>query len=277
MLKHTRRLFRSQVTWGIALVLLAPTFVQAQQTGLFPLAPIKRQRVPCPDENPIYRRYRAEYYGYYPTCWRRFPPGWGCPSPEAPNLAKEYEELKPDPTPPTPPNDFGDEAPDDGRGGRRQDNAPRSNKPEIPGVPSGGASPLDDRPINLDAPNQNTNPAPPRRDSPPAPEALPGLPPAGSGRPAEPLGALNSRPARPAQGIQFEPSNTPIQNSMNDPLLPLPDPPTASTQPIAAPVSAEPLGSNFDTGTENSGMPMHAPRRRSLIGGLFDSLGIKRR
>jgi hypothetical protein len=266
------------VTWGIALVLLAPTFAQAQQTGLFPLAPIRRQRVPCPDENPIYRRYRADYYGYYPTCWRRFPPGWGCLSPEAPNMEQAYKDLKPDPTPPTPDSDLGDEAPEGGRGGRRDDDAPRSNKPEIPGVPSGGPSPLD-RPFDLDAtPNPNANPAAPRRDSPPAPEALPpGLPPAGAGRPPGALGALNNRPARPAQGIQFQPSNTPIQNSMNDPLLPLPDPPAATTQPISAPVSAEPLGGNFDTGTDNTGMPTQAPRRRSLIGGLFDSLGIKRR
>src|SRR3990172_10590593 len=24
-------------------------------------------------------RFQNSYYGYYPTCWRRFPPGWACP------------------------------------------------------------------------------------------------------------------------------------------------------------------------------------------------------
>ena len=40
---------------------------------------------PCRQELPVFHAYRHQFYGYHPTCWRRFPPGWGCPSPEAPN------------------------------------------------------------------------------------------------------------------------------------------------------------------------------------------------
>ncbi len=57
--------------------------VEAQQTGIFPLAPIRRQRVPCDREDPTYKVYKQQYFGYHPTCWRTFPAGWGCPSSEA--------------------------------------------------------------------------------------------------------------------------------------------------------------------------------------------------
>src|SRR5690348_7869195 len=52
MRTHSRR-------WGHALAMVVLTVavgfgghVQAQQTGLFPLAPIRRQRVPCDQEDP---------------------------------------------------------------------------------------------------------------------------------------------------------------------------------------------------------------------------------
>lgn len=263
MLKQTRRLFRSQVTWGISLVLLAPTFAQAQQTGLFPLAPIRRQRVPCPEENPIYRQYRQDFYGYYPTCWRRFPPGWGCPSPDAPNMKKEYEAIPPEEVPAylqRRPEDMGE-----GNDEEPRDREANPARPEIPGVPPGGRSPLD-------APPEG-GPSTPKRDSPPAVEPIPGRPPGA----AESPGPLSARTARPPDAIQFERSDTTIQNSAADPLLPLPDPPSATTQPISAPVSAEPLGANVGPATDGAVMPGQAPRRRGLIGGLFDSLGIRRR
>ena len=66
--------------------------VEAQQTGLFPLAPIRRQRVPCDREDPTYKIYKQQYFGYHPTRWRTFPAGWGCPSSEAPNKEKSFHE-----------------------------------------------------------------------------------------------------------------------------------------------------------------------------------------
>ena len=53
--------------------------VEAQQTGLFPLAPIRRQRVPCDREDPTYKIYKQQYFGYHPTCWRHVPAGLGMP------------------------------------------------------------------------------------------------------------------------------------------------------------------------------------------------------
>ena len=70
-----------------------PELARAQQTGLFPLAPIKRQRVPCDQEDPIYKIYKHQYFGYHPTCWRQFPTGWGCPSPTAPDKEKSFKKI----------------------------------------------------------------------------------------------------------------------------------------------------------------------------------------
>ena len=33
--------------------------------------------MPCELEPPVYKVYRQQYFGYFPTCWRKFPPGWG--------------------------------------------------------------------------------------------------------------------------------------------------------------------------------------------------------
>ena len=70
----------------LATCLLATSVAEAQ---LFPNLPIRRERVPCPEELPVYGLYRNKYYGYYPTCWRQFPPGWGCPNHESPDWEAE--------------------------------------------------------------------------------------------------------------------------------------------------------------------------------------------
>src|SRR5262245_19163709 len=108
MLMMTWRRLRSPAMWAVALGLGMPALVQAQ-TELFPLAPITRERVPCPMEDPVYGLHRQQYYGYFPTCWRPFPPGWGCPSPEAPNLVRAFQEQPRD----KPPESF---EPDEGTG-----------------------------------------------------------------------------------------------------------------------------------------------------------------
>lgn len=85
---------RIAAVWGALTVLLAlPRFASAQANALFPDIYIKRQR-PCPSlEDPRYRYIRENYYGYFPTCWRKFPDGWGCPSVEAPNWNAELARL----------------------------------------------------------------------------------------------------------------------------------------------------------------------------------------
>lgn len=73
------------------------------QSSLFPDMSIRRSRVPCELEDPRITIFRRQYYGYYPTCWRQFPPGWACPCPNpmAPNWAaakveRPIEGLEPE-------------------------------------------------------------------------------------------------------------------------------------------------------------------------------------
>ena len=84
---------RVLVLAALIVVVSLPELARAQQTGLFPLAPIKRQRVPCDQEDPIYKTYKHQYFGYHPTCWRQFPTGWGCPSPAAPDREASFKEF----------------------------------------------------------------------------------------------------------------------------------------------------------------------------------------
>lgn len=65
---------------------------QSGQAQLFPNLPIQRSKPPCDQEAPFYKMVRQNYYGYFPTCWRKFPPGWTapCPNPEKP----DYEASK---------------------------------------------------------------------------------------------------------------------------------------------------------------------------------------
>ncbi len=78
---------------ALAALSVFPGKASAQPNALLPDIYIKRQR-PCPGlEDPRYGYIRENYYGYFPTCWRRFPPGWGCPSADAPNWAAELQRL----------------------------------------------------------------------------------------------------------------------------------------------------------------------------------------
>ena len=88
MRTNSRRRGRGLVLAVLTLVVSLPELAHAQQTGLFPLAPIRRQRVPCDQEDPIYKTYKHQYFGYHPTCWRLFPDGWGCPSTTSPRQSE---------------------------------------------------------------------------------------------------------------------------------------------------------------------------------------------
>lgn len=138
---------------------------QAQQSGLFPLHPIRRQRVPCPHEDPVYKLYRHQYFGYHPTVWRRFPEGWGFPSPEAANPKLEFEKL-----PIEPPRPEGMDEEDEGE----EAVMPRGRAPLPTPPPETERSPFEmDRP-DAEEPDagepEGGRPLPPRRN---------GLPPAG--------------------------------------------------------------------------------------------------
>lgn len=93
MLRSTRRYLGSPALPAVGLiVLLWSSLAEAQ---LFPNRTLNRQRTPCAAESPFNAQVRRDYFGYYPTCWTRFPAGWSCPgyNPEAPNLAASLAEI----------------------------------------------------------------------------------------------------------------------------------------------------------------------------------------
>lgn len=193
-----------------AIVLGLPAAAEAQ---LFPRLPIRRERTPCCEEPPVYKLYRHQYHGYFPTCWRRFPPGWGCPSPEAPSLAAsiaaEPLQTKPLTEPDAesdidfPPLDEGDmEArpadPDAMPEPGRDEPSPFELRPDRrPPADPDAIPPAGTPPANLDAPGLPDSPvAPPPTTSLPGPaETLPSIE-----APPSPLpGPTSATPARAPQ------------------------------------------------------------------------------
>ncbi len=157
---------------ALALVLVAPALASAQ---LFPDLPIRRERTPCDQENPQFRHIRQEYWGYYPTCWRKFPPGWGCPSPEAPNWEADKKRQK---------VDFGDQGdlPSTGRRPRAssdEDMTPVKPQGELPALPPDRGSLFGTDP-KAPASQPNSDPNPPPGGSARSGAAQPGNAPLGS-------------------------------------------------------------------------------------------------
>lgn len=272
---------RSQAVWTLLLIVGAPTFVQAQQTGLFPLRPIRRERVPCPAEDPVYRLHREQFYGYFPTCWRRFPPGWGCMSPEAPDPAASYKKY-----PRTPPPSDAMEGDQPGAPGAMPDEPDQEGAPRPGGGAAPGPNPLPTPPpsrgnlFELDdtkpgnAPNR---PAPPPgsnpNDLPPPGSALSprtapdSKPSAGLMAPGLPTAGLAPREAAPGGGpdallaLPENPGAGAPPNPVVNPLPPVDAPTGALNEPVPGP------GPTMQ--------PEQAPQRRSLLGGLFS--GLRRR
>ena len=98
--------------------------------------------MPCDQEDPIYKIYKHQYFGYHPTCWRQFPTGWGCPSPER---ARQGEIVQ------------GDSArsavsrgarPAPGEAEEGMEGQPGVTRPTMPRLPGGARSPFEtvDRP-----------------------------------------------------------------------------------------------------------------------------------
>jgi hypothetical protein len=219
------------------LIEVAP--VQAQQR-LFPNMGVgKRERVPACQENPLYGMYRRQYYGYYPTCWRQFPPGWGCPSSETPNSAQVVEEIRKEiearekeasgeDDAPTAPDFGGGDRPGGAGGGRAE--------PPVP-LPGTGPSPFD-MPEGPPATPPGADPLPP-----PAPGDAPGF---------------TDRPGGPAAPALTPPDDAPLVPPLD------PGPP-----PVAAPggtgAQPPPIADQLN------------PPRRTLIGGLVDNFRSMRR
>jgi hypothetical protein len=260
--------------------------VEAQQTGLFPLAPIRRQRVPCDQEDPTYKIYKQQYFGYHPQCWRPFPAGWGCPSSEAPNREQSFRDLPPGNIPEEEAAEFG---PDD-RGAppaRRTPeipNLPRERDPFTPDDPAGGM------------PNANPLPrgnaprtAPPRTDDPFRDLNNPGA----SLAPSRNRSQSRSTPTTPDDGAPAlaAPAASPAQGSASrsarggadgddnggddqGPVLGLSDSDIVRSDAAAALDSqAEvPVAGSSPDAAAAASAPAAQPRRR-IFGNLFSGLG----
>ncbi len=269
MRTNSRRREQGLVLAVLTVVLSLPKLAQAQQGGLFPLAPIKRQRVPCDQEDPIYKIYKQQYFGYHPTCWRKFPEGWGCPSREAPNREQSFKDLpllsgKDEDLETMPPED---EMPAEAR--------PPGARPALPNPPTNERSPFE-----LDKPD--TAPAAPRRRQAPPAQTDPFAPPPGgtpranrSQRPSSPALPGSDVPALSAPADQPDVSQgarsarndsdnrTVVDESEDGPLLALPNlslPPT------------DDFGAGSTATNSAATTPSPAPRR-GLISGLFSNLG----
>jgi hypothetical protein len=270
----------------LALVVSLPELALAQQSGLFPNAPIRRQRVPCDQQDPVYRKAKELYFGYHATCWRRFPDGWGCPSPERPDWAKSLREQKLDTgEEPSEPNAPGPEGP----------MRPEGTGPAMPVLPERGPSPFDmpDRPGTPPAaPRGGTAPLPlppgdPFQLDEPAkpPGAAPTAPRAGQTRPSTPP-AVNNGPelSAPAEEGARIPGSRTSRNDADEatdgqtdtgPLLALPN---VNLPPVYDPASfgTEPAQTTVDNNaaTNSTSSPGSSAPRRGFLSGLFDNLGL---
>ena len=99
------------------LVLAVPTILvslsglaQAQQSGLFPLHPIKRETGPVPQRGSGLQTLSIPVLRISPTVWRRFPEGWGCAQPRGPQRqGRVREAARRSPPKPIPPEEGEDQ------------------------------------------------------------------------------------------------------------------------------------------------------------------------
>lgn len=275
---------RGLVLAVLTLIVSMPELAQAQQSGLFPLAPIKRQRVPCDQQDPAYKLYKEKYFGYHPPCWRPFPTGWGCPSPEKPDVEKSFREQK-----------LGTvEGEQQGDRGETPQGDQGPTRPAVPALPNDGRSPFEqpaqggDRPGNAPAPRRE--PASPFEldDSPaPKPNAAPGAP----------RGAGRARPATPAIGDGGPELSSPDESgrvqgartsrisrdeqvqprSEGGPLLALPEVtlgPVAGTDASFGTQPAQAVATADDSAGAQQAPTANSSPRRGFLSGLFNNLGL---
>lgn len=284
MLRATWRRPGSPALLAIGLVIALPALAEAQ---LFPNMTIRRERPNCATEPPFNAQVRREYFGYYPTCWSKFPEGWACPcpNPELPNAAASFNKI--------PFNDrkmpLGDEGllgPDEENPDGMPGNAPGDTPNSMP-LPNPSRSPFD-----LD-----TDPKPPAGNRPaadpfttpdpaaPAP-ARPnprGNAPASPSETPKPSTSLREMPELPATSPTSSRGPTLQPGSM----VMMPDATLASNDSDLGPLPTAPLpGSSYpmnSTGPNETlpvlsqPIPAQAPRRRGFLGGLFGSGNTRKR
>jgi hypothetical protein len=275
---------RRDIKWGgRALVLAVLTMAvslseraQAQQTGLFPLATIRRERPPCQNQDPVYKYYKQQYFGYHPTCWSPFPAGWGCPSKQTADKEKAFIDQ-----PLTRP-EMGEFGPDDDRGQQ-----PRPVQPNIPDVPP------DRDPFQMDggppAGGQNPRTTPRRNDGASPFEDLPkgaGVSPSrrstrartvtpGQGDDAPELSAPAGQPAQnaSARSTGGDADGEPVARGDSVPVLNVEDLDAPRSGDNASPLDSQPIQPSAPAvASDSTSQP--APPRRGLISNLFGSLGL---
>jgi len=278
---------------------------EAQQSGLFPLSPIRRERTPCANEEPIYKLYRDQYYGYFPTRWRRFPDNWALTSPEGPNtkealkknpfegpkagpLEGEGEEMPgpvgpggkpaiPNPPPDTDRSPFEMDRPDSGAGAAPGAGAPRRRNPPARGntpPPGAEASPFDTP--ETSPPGAGATPGDRPQASQPNRPATPTLPDPGTPDLAPP-GDAPTAPPRTSWNRRSDDSG----QKDPGPLLSMSDATLPSVEEASSPANPASAATGADTAANNSGTadPATAPAatppapRRGPISSLFAGLG----
>ncbi|MDX2037108.1 MAG: hypothetical protein SFX72_10685 [Isosphaeraceae bacterium] len=296
-------------SWIPAALLFAGTFglPTDAEAQLFPNLTIRRQRIEPVVEPPFYSHVRQNYYGYFPTCWQKFPEGWNCPCPnsEVPDVAAAFKARPRDERPELPeddefemPGDGGVPAP--GGAGARP---PANNLPALPGDTRSPFELDSRRPDDLPAPNDGGR----IRDLQTPPAGGTPSPAPGGSRPMPPSGGRGVDPFAPSSAVS--PPSTSMKPSASLPEIvvsaaPVGDAPRAAGRPmldlpeLTGPASAGappvveiqpfpgslPAGNGIVDNTPLAGpapRPEAAPappaRRTSLIGGLFDGLNRRRR
>jgi hypothetical protein len=299
MVTNSRRASLALVVGVLSILVGGSERALAQQTGLFPLAPIRRQRVPCDQEDAIYKINKQKFFGYHPTAWRRFPEGWSLPSPDAPNREQSFkeiklgstpesfegeagpgEEMRPQPAPAGPgarppaatlPADrspFETDVPGAAPGAAP---APRGGQAPKPGTPPPGArSPFDDIPDPGAAPPVKPR-APQSAVTPPAPGAgAPELT-APEAQPRANVG-MRSRRGEPDQEATEEESGPLLALPSIDLSRPAPLGTGPDAQPGASTALAEDPASNPNATAPPP--PQAPPQRRGLLSNLFGGLGL---
>lgn len=285
MMQATRRRIGKPAWLGLILVVGLPALAEAQ---LFPNRTVTRQREACAAEPPFYSTVRRNYFGYYPTCWRKFPDGWACPcpNPELPNRTAAFAERPRDKFRPidAADPDTGEMPGDDAGPGPAAPGAGDDSR--MPPVPDSGRSPFGAEltpPDNVPRRNVPTpDPSlPPQTSRTPAPSARPAATPADTSSPTTGLLEM-PRIAPPSAASVTDPSLNPSTLALaadatlastdaatRPDLGPLPSAPLpGGAAPIGAELSADPsLLSQNQPGVA----PAQAPQRKGILSGLFNS------
>ena len=201
----------AQVLAVLAAMVSLSGLATAQQSGLLPLHPIRRERTPCTAEDPIYKLYRNQYYGYFPTQWRRFPDNWNLRSAETPNAQEELKKNPIEVPKPFQGEEEGEEKPGPAGPGAR---------PPIPNPPPD----TDRSPFEMDKPDTGVTPSPGAAPGRRPPTTRGNVPPAATGDSPFDIPDTNAPRAAPMpdgrpQASRLNRSSTPAQADPSTPEL----------------------------------------------------------